>query len=78
MAISSVARARVVDCVDECSYSNLVIVRPTPGESIWFGRLNNPALTAELCEWLEAGAPLPLPSVLDLYRFEPQNQAKKA
>ncbi|MEM7327041.1 MAG: (2Fe-2S) ferredoxin domain-containing protein [Actinomycetota bacterium] len=74
-AISSVARTRVVDCIDECLYSNVVVVRPTPGESVWFGRLNSTLLTAELCEWLEDGAPLPLPPILDVYSFEPRNGA---
>ncbi|MEM7341596.1 MAG: (2Fe-2S) ferredoxin domain-containing protein [Actinomycetota bacterium] len=71
-AISAVARTRVVDCVDECSYSNVVIVRPEPGRSIWFGRLTSEVATDELCEWLEAGAPLPLPPILDVFDFVPQ------
>ncbi|MEM8925894.1 MAG: (2Fe-2S) ferredoxin domain-containing protein [Actinomycetota bacterium] len=75
VAISSVAHARVVDCVDECKQSNVVIVRPRPGESIWFGRLNSDALTEELCEWLGEGAPMPLPPVLEVFAFERQRRA---
>ncbi|MEM7275783.1 MAG: hypothetical protein AAF547_22095 [Actinomycetota bacterium] len=74
-AISAVAHTRVVDCVDECSYSNLVIVRPEPGQSIWLGRLNSPLLTEELCEWLDAGAPQPLPPVLEVFSFEPSSRS---
>lgn len=70
VAISSVARTRVVDCVDECSHSNLVIVRPRPGESIWLGSLNSDTLTDELCDWLDASAPMPLPANLEALAFE--------
>ncbi|MEM9563533.1 MAG: (2Fe-2S) ferredoxin domain-containing protein [Actinomycetota bacterium] len=74
VAISSVARTRVVDCVDECTYSNVVVVRPKPGESVWLGRLNSAMLTAELCDWLDAGAPQPLPPILEVFSFEPRNR----
>ncbi len=73
--ISSVARTRVVDCVDECTYSNVVVVRPRPGESVWFGRLNSAVLTRELRNWLDAGAPRPLPPILDVFSFEPRSRA---
>ena len=73
--ISAVARTRVVECVDECLYSNVVIVRPGPGESIWLGRLNSATLTAELCDWLDAGAPQPLPPILEVFSFERHNRA---
>jgi hypothetical protein len=74
-AISSVSQARVVDCVGECSFSNLVVVRPKPGQSVWLGRLNSDLLTQELCAWLEAGAPLPLPPVLEVFSFTPSTKA---
>ena len=64
MAISAVARTRVVDCVGECSQSIVVIVRPGDGSSIWFGGIDTPALTSVLSEWLDAGAPRPMPPVL--------------
>lgn len=64
VAISARARARVVDCVGECAHSNVVIVRSGDGSSVWLGGINNPAITAALCEWLGAGAPQPPPQVL--------------
>jgi hypothetical protein len=74
-AISSVAHTRIVDCLDECLYSNVVVVRPSPGESVWLGRLNSSTLTSELCDWLDAGAPQPLPPILDVFAFTPRGRA---
>ena len=63
-AISAVARIRVVDCVDECAYSNVVIVRRGDGSSVWLGGINDALLTDALCEWLADGASQPPPPVL--------------
>lgn len=63
-AISAVARARVVGCVNECAYSNVVIVRSGHGQTVWLGGIDNPAVTSALCEWLSAGASHPPPQVL--------------
>ena len=63
-AISAVARTRVVDCVDECAHSNVVIVRPGDGSSVWLGGINDAALTDALCEWLVDGASQPPRPVL--------------
>ncbi len=57
---------------DECLYSNVVVVRPGPGRSVWLGRLTSTIVTEELCEWLDAGAPEPLPPILDVYAFSPR------
>lgn len=63
-AISAVARARVVGCVNECSYSNVVIVRSGRGQSVWLGGIDDTAITAALCKWLSAGASQPPPPAL--------------
>ncbi len=63
-AIAAVARTRVVDCVDECAYSNVVIVRRGDGTSVWLGGINDAALTDAVCEWLVDGAAQPPPPVL--------------
>ena len=64
-AISAVARTRVVKCVSECAYSNVIIVRPGNGaESIWLGGINDAELTEAVCEWLTDGAPQPPPPVI--------------
>ena len=63
-ALSAVARTRVVDCVDECAYSNVVIVRRGDGTSVWLGGINDAALTEAVCQWLVDGAWQPPPPVL--------------
>lgn len=63
-AIAAVARTRVVDCVDECSRSNVVIVRPGDGTTLWFGGILDRITNDELCNWLAAGAPQPVPDHL--------------
>jgi hypothetical protein len=63
-ALRSVVRTRVVDCVDECSQSNVVIVRPGDSSSIWLGGVLAASETQVLCAWLAQGAPLPLPIAL--------------
>jgi len=68
-AISATAPTRVIECVGECANSNVVIVRPQPGELVWFGGITTPALTAELCEWIEDGAPQPMPPNLEDHAF---------
>ncbi|MEM8922250.1 MAG: (2Fe-2S) ferredoxin domain-containing protein [Actinomycetota bacterium] len=69
-AVSAVARTRVVDCVDECAYANVMIVRPAPGRSIWLGRCNSATATEVLCEWLADGAPEPLPPILEIFAID--------
>ena len=60
-AISAVAQTRVVGCVNECAYSNVVIVRAGHGQSVWLGGIGDTAITTALCEWLSAGAVQPPP-----------------
>lgn len=76
--ISATARTRVVDCVGECSYSNIVIVRPGDGSSMWLGGINDPATNSALCEWLADGAPQPPPQVLRSRVFVRRSKAVKA
>lgn len=69
-AIGQVATARVVGCVDECARSNVIIVRPGDGTSIWLGGILTAAETAAVCEWLADGAPRPVPANLAGRVFE--------
>ena len=75
VAISALARARVVNCVGECAHSNVVIVRSGEGPSVWLGGINNPAITSVLCEWLDVGASQPLPRVLQSRVFVRRSEA---
>jgi hypothetical protein len=51
------------DCLDRCEASNLAVVR-VRGQNLWFGGLLQPLETERFAAWLEAGAPLPIPSEL--------------
>jgi hypothetical protein len=77
-ALRAVARVRVVDCVDECAQSNVVIVRPGDGRSIWFGRILDETSTAALCEWLADRAATDIPDLLAGHRFERASVAEAA
>lgn len=70
-AILGGGRSRVVGCVDECSQSNVVIVRLANGERVWLGRILGDDVVGGLVAWLEAGAPEPIPHTLAAHRFEP-------
>lgn len=60
-------RMRVVDCVDECSQSNVVIVRPAHDTSnrIWIGGVLDDATVDALCEWIALGATAAMPSEVE-------------
>lgn len=68
-ALQAVARVRVVDCVDECAQSNVVVVRPGDGRSIWFGRILDEQVTSALCGWLAGGARNAVPDDLVGHTF---------
>lgn len=67
-------RVRVVDCLDECSRSNVVVVRDrATGTRVWLGEVNEAAVTDALADWLAAwettgGA---LPAALAAHAFVP-------
>jgi predicted metal-binding protein len=69
-ALRAVARVRIVDCVGECSQSNVVIVRPGDGRTLWFGRILGEASTSTLCSWLADGAAADVPDRLARLRFD--------
>lgn len=65
---------RVVDCLDECDRSNVVVVRrpsvPRKERDTWFGGVLSDAATAALVEWVRAGAPVrDVPSRLSALAF---------
>lgn len=64
-----------MDCVGECAHSNVVIVRPGDGPSVWLGGINDSALTSAVCDWLVDGAQQPLPPVLQSRVFIRQSVA---
>lgn len=66
---------RVVDCLDECDRSNVVVVRrPRQGQraadrDIWLGGVLTDRASDELAGWVAEGAPEPLPTRLAGHRF---------
>lgn len=72
------ARLRVVDCLDQCSRSNVVVVRRRDGSgSTWFGHVLSPLDTGALAGWIEAGGPgvEPVPFELEDRTFTPSSTA---
>jgi hypothetical protein len=65
------ARLRVVDCLDVCTKSNVVVIRDrrpniaSESRSTWLGGIVTDAMTNTLCEWIEDGGPIhALPTTL--------------
>ncbi len=70
--------SRTVGCVDECSRSNIVIVRPAgiDADRVWIGGVLDDAVVEELCSWVAMGARTPpspslRPHVFDRATAEP-------
>jgi len=82
-AVESTDRARVliVDCVGECSHSNVVVVRHRgltgATTTTWLGAVLGNRRTRALCDWLAAGGPRVqvLPSTLAFAVFTPGRDA---
>jgi predicted metal-binding protein len=73
--ISRVTTSRVVDCVNECAHSNVVIVRPGDGTSHWFGGILDGASTTALCDWMRDGAKDAPPQELAAHLFTPKDKS---
>jgi hypothetical protein len=67
------SRLRVVDCLDVCSRSNVVVLRPRQGRAVWLGDVLEADVTAALAGWVAGGGPdaQPVPDVLAGRVFEP-------
>ena len=66
-------RVRLVDCLDECDRSNVVVLRGSTGRAAqrdtWLGGVLGPRATEALASWVGAGADGPLPAALAGLRF---------
>ena len=73
------AAVRVVDCLDVCGESNVVVVQPSPagrragGRPAWLGWINDDGAIDLVAEWLDAGGPglADVPAALDLHSISP-------
>ncbi|HEU0101435.1 MAG TPA: (2Fe-2S) ferredoxin domain-containing protein [Mycobacteriales bacterium] len=74
-AVQSVdgVRVRVVDCLDECDRSNVVVLRGASGRAAerdaWLGGVLGSRATEALAGWLADGAEGPLPAPVAGLRF---------
>ena len=73
-------RLRVVDCLDECDRSNVVVLRragrPTAERDTWLGGVVTPRATEALAGWIAAGGDGPLPDAVAGLRFRHLPPAK--
>lgn len=80
------AEVRVVDCLDACDRSNVVVVSPAPerrrsgARPVWLGWVLDDDLLADVCAFVEDGGPgaVELPEVLELARFAPARKSRQA
>ena len=78
------ARVRVVDCLDACERSNVVVVSPTPegratgARPVWLGAVLDDDRTADVVRWVDAGGPgvAEPPDFLDLQVFRPSRRVR--
>ena len=75
-ALSAVARTRIVSCVNECSRSNVVIVRFGDERAIWLEAVNSETVTNALCDWISARGADPPPLMVRDKVFVPKNQLR--
>ena len=60
----------VVDCLDQCERSNVVVVRAA-GERTWFGEMLDDTSVALFAEWLTGDGVGAVPAALEAHRFDP-------
>lgn len=71
---SATIRVRVVDCLDACGRSNVVLVRdharPRRERDTWLAQIHDPAKVRAIATWVE-DAHVPVPETLEEHVFEP-------
>ncbi|SCX50117.1 hypothetical protein SAMN03159343_2343 [Klenkia marina] len=78
------AKVRVVDCLDACERSNVVVVSPTPegrkagARPQWLGGILDAERTADVLQWVADGGPgvADPPDFLDLQFFNPSRRVR--
>ncbi|MCR8670096.1 (2Fe-2S) ferredoxin domain-containing protein [Agrococcus sp. HG114] len=72
-------------CLDACEHSNVVVVMPgaegveAGAAPVWIGEANDPAVTADIVEWVRAGGPgvAPAPTLVAIQEFRPTRQSRQ-
>lgn len=85
-AIAGGGRFRVVDCLDLCERSNVVVVSPSPsgrragGRPVWVGDVLHPDVVTAVADWIAAGGPghAALPAELDHHVLRPSRRVRAA
>jgi hypothetical protein len=86
-ALSGTAvRLRIVECLDACEHSNVVIVSPgasgrrAEGRPVWLGGVLGRDPIEEIAAWAAAGGPgvADPPGTLDLHAFSPSRRVRAA
>ena len=82
LAVDGVAgvRVRVVDCLDQCDRSNVVLVRDFTGgrrpSDTWLGGVLAASTTERVGDWVPEGGPLP--RELEPHRFATDTRGRRA
>ncbi|MFB8086816.1 hypothetical protein [Streptomyces sp. NPDC055992] len=83
--LRSAVPMRVSECLDVCEQANVIVVQPSAearrggARPVWLGLVNDPDATEDIIAWVNAGGPgvAPMPAVLDLYVFVPQQRSAR-
>lgn len=82
------AQIRIVDCLDACDRSNVVVLTPSPAarragaRPVWLGKVldTDTDTVAEIVSWVRAGGPgdAAAPASLDMHVFSPSRRVRQA
>jgi len=72
-------------CLDACEHSNVVVVMPGAAGAdagagpAWIGEVIDPAVTADIIEWVNAGGPgvAREPTLVEIQGFRPTRQSRQ-
>ena len=75
-ALNGGGTARSVDCLGECHASNVAVVLYPGRPADWLGWIVDDQITGDICDWLEKGAPSPLPALIAPHIIERDQTAR--
>ncbi|TXS04616.1 hypothetical protein EAO73_15415 [Streptomyces sp. col6] len=83
--LRSAVPMRVSECLDVCEQANVIVVQPSAearrggARPVWLGLVNDPDATEDIIAWVNAGGPgvAPMPAILDLYVFVPNQRSAR-
>ncbi|MEV4557686.1 (2Fe-2S) ferredoxin domain-containing protein [Kitasatospora sp. NPDC049285] len=83
--VGDAGRVRVVECLDTCGHSNVVVVSPSPqgraqgARPVWLGWVLGEDMVAEIGAWVRAGGPgiAAPPGALELQEFRVSRKVRE-